>query len=277
MMRELSNKIKSLEDELSMALGDNFKPDEKLVLPSSGKTITQRDFIIACAKIGVLLAEQKACLNQLKKFEFLLQSKAKLNTNIKVNLLRTTLESELARFGFHPKFGKAYSYVEPDVFSAAIREGLLLKDASAGVTPHGEFTHALQWLIIAYQQEEIDFLGVKLIDLFKLLGSSWAIFPKPVDGTDNLWDMIVDHVRESIEVGFRCPDTLSKFIVVEKADELPVTAALLTKRFLKRLDNMQIKKVSLFVTEYQTDKKADVYNPGENNIRSPVGFKKKLK
>lgn len=203
------------------------------------------DYIDDCARIGAFLMDKSAVLTQLRKLDNLLKQGVHTHDGtLKVFMLRECLETELATFGFQPHFGKTLGNVRPEVFRAAIAHGLLLKDAAIGDVEHGEFTHLIQWLVIAWQQEASHFLSKPVIELFKQLGEEGSVYYRdPISSTSDktirreeksIWDVIVDAEGEG---NFRAPEFLHTFIL--KSNELPVLREALQQRVNKRIDHFE--------------------------------------
>lgn len=212
----------------------------------------ENQFIESCAKVAVFLMDEQAVVNQLTKLDTILNNKLSAQPDkFAVNLLRETLEQELGKLGFHPHFGKTLENIDPVEFRSAIANGLLLKDASIGDTDHGEFTHAIQWLMIAWQQEESNFLGQPAIEIFKQLGEEKSVFYRSTVDSRNdiveesIWDLIVDNEKQ---INFRSPEELNNFLRTTDNENLSIIQHLITMRMEKRIEDAKTDK---FQTKYQ--------------------------
>lgn len=217
------------------------------------------------AKIAVFLQDKNAILVQLKKLNALLIEEAK-KRNLVINeqepnsylkhkkLLRNVLELELKKIGFVPNLGKAIGLLPPCVFRSAIREGLIVKDPGAGIK-HGEFTHAIQWLLIGYQQNDTKFLDKPVIEIFKQLGDDRSSFRPILSGEDhgefNIWDTLVDRVVMSQNC--RSPDYLHEMILTSDDPDLLLLKTLCDSRVKKR-KKMQPANLSPFSDQFFQDK-----------------------
>ena len=232
-------------------------------------------FMLACAKIGAFLMDQEAVAKQLEKLEGLLQdkiSKENIDTkDAKVKTLRLLLEEELAKLGFFPKMGKTFDNIQADAFRAAMAHGLLLKDAILGDSVHGEFTHPIQWLLIAWQQADTNFLGRSAISIFKRLGEEESVFARaPIFKGQNLkaerkeasiWELIADRFDSN---DFRRPSVLHQYMREEK-EKLPLLSQLLNQRVEKRMLPRASKKL-----KNQYDNPNSFYHKGQlRNVHEP--------
>lgn len=244
------SKIQAVRQSIESMFKQGRKSDFLHPRPQSGAGDDGRDpavrpdddFILACAKIGAFLQDQNAVIRQLKKLNTRLSKLlAETNNQLIMKSLRQLMENELSKFGFHPKFGKTLGFVEPAGFRAAIANGLILKDPGANER-HGEFTHALQWLLIACQEEETPFIGYPVIEIFKRLGHEESVYdrealnpaePSQPRSESGIWDLIVDNVAISSNL-FCSPENLHEYILLAKEEELKLLAFLFVKRVEKR-------------------------------------------
>lgn len=216
-----------------------------------GKTIPEgyEKVVLNFAKIAVLLSDTDIVIHHLNILNELLKDKAKsLDTttkNLKHNkVLRKVLEEGLEKVGFLPNFAKAIEYLEPETFRFFLRAGQQIKDPGVGVS-HGEYSHPIQWWIIASQQKENPFLDMPIIDLYNELGKENAVYDKFYDPDrghveKNIWDMIVD--QSSTAKDCRSPDQLQR-IMLYACSELDnsLLRALMKSRHDKRWRNPSIK------------------------------------
>lgn len=218
------------------------------------------------AKIGTFLQDEKAVKKQLEKLNFRLTEKAKelnlldkdfelkqdlLKTKIKKGktisyysskkILRLTLENELSRYGFYPHFAKALDILNPEVFRAAIEQGILIKDPNVDLT-HGEFNHPIQWLLIAYQQEESAFLTHQVIDVFKALGDARYSIYRHGNEIANMWNLLVDQTDHDDSTSSRSPNSLTQLL--RKSDQLNLLKNLVNSRIEKRRFNFLFFNIS---------------------------------
>jgi hypothetical protein len=196
------------------------------------------------AKIAVLLSNTDLVIYHLMKLNELVTKKANdLNMTITKNLkhnkvLRNVLEDGLAEVGFSPNFVKAIGFLEPEVFRFFLAKGDVIKDPGAGVK-HGEYTHAIQWWIIASQEKENSFLDMPVIDLYKELGKESAVlrivFDEVKSREYNIWDLIVDKLK--IVGDCRSPEILQQIILNHRELNDTFLQALIKSRQDKRLRN----------------------------------------
>jgi hypothetical protein len=164
-----------------------------------------------CAKIAALMMDKTACFIQLEKLETRLTDKIREQVGDvkKGNILRRMLEDSLAVYGFQPYMGKANKFLDQNDFNRTLIDKLLLKDAGLGGTNHGEFTHAIQWLVIALENDNNKFLTNKIAEIFKFIGNIG------MEAGYKLWDDVVDkNYDESKDVqDFRCPEILNTLLM----------------------------------------------------------------
>lgn len=180
-----------------------------------------------CVKIAEFLMDESACLKWLQELNDELQRKLGAS-QVTVNLLRFFLEDELAKFGFQPLMAKGSDLVSPNTFAELLEQGYILKDTGLGGNAHGEFTHAIQWLMIARQQQATGFLSKDVLTIYQHFGTSMRNTPV---SSSTLWDHVVDNTRE--DLSFRSPEVLHMRILHEKG-KLPLLARILQMRFDKR-------------------------------------------
>lgn len=129
----------------------------------------------------------------------------------------------------------ALRMLEPDEFEEQFKGAKLFKDPGVSAN-HGEYTHRIQWYIIAMQKVVSD--PVKLLNT---MGDHMAT-PQNANG---LWDCLFDRLR-STQTGskyflaknfndFRCPEYFNLWLK-EQAEDYPYLAVYLDKRFKKRDD-----------------------------------------
>lgn len=206
-------------------------------------TLPDLGFIEACAKVGVFLRDKDAVVKQLIKLNEMVAENL-FDDQHKVKNLRKVLENELGRLGFHPNFGKAFGRIAPDAFRAAIAHGLFFKDVALGHVLHGEFIHAIQWLVIAWQQETTNFLGCPAVTIFKRLGNEESVYIRaPIKKDDdqiqlrqekNIWDLIVDRNYGADENDFRNPENLMGLLIYSDDEKLVILKKILDMRYSKR-------------------------------------------
>lgn len=249
--------IKTCDEECNPAYPKIFKI-------STGKSVTLEQFITCCDSIAKLLMDIEACCSYISELEKMLADKLvslpeKMH-NVKV--LRNILETELSAMGFYPKFGKAVASYPPTSFFTAMKSGLLIKDGYEGYNDHGEFTHIIQWLIIAWHQKQTNFLGLPAIDVFKMMGLDQS------HNYENVWDILFE---EENTQDFRSPETLNKFICGKSPQLASSTFPTLGKFLLER----QAKRAKEFgkreLMESNDERKYNrpLLGPG---YLTPVGF-----
>lgn len=239
------------------------------------------DFFPTCAKIMALFIDSPTLLEYLKKLNQLLIAQ-------KPHSLRRVLEKELTKFGFEPKFAKTYDLVDADVFRAALASGILIKDTSLLLNDHGELTHPIQWLLIAWHHEKTHFLGDQtVIDVYKQFGSDTSVicrFDKPdsLAGLKEitLWDWVVDNYSyqrvilknpipysQTIWEGhFTSPNTINKFILLTQRAELSALKAAFFARHKKYKMHLIETSDAFMPTDLSDD-----FNPQDNKGRYHLG------
>jgi hypothetical protein len=230
------------------------------------------DFIDSCVKIATFLMKVPACKKHLTRLNSLL-FKELFKTKPEKKSLRKILEEELSKVGFYPKFAKAYLVVDASIFKKTLLHGVLLKDTALAITQHGELTHALQWLMIAWEQEETHFLGEQsVVEIFKQLGEEKSFFYDSSTNKEiNLWDLIVDTNTETpllsmAELQFKSPEVLFAFITSPDlfTPGLETLRTELCERFIKKLTQaQQLKPTSGSPSRYQ---------PKTGGLFMPLGF-----
>ncbi len=254
-----------------------------------------KHFLIRASKAATFLMDKDQVIIQLKKLNALLVKEAERLEILAKNkdghnilapckidekytphrkVLRNVLERELGKVGFQPKLAKVNEFLNGGMFRETIRNGLLMKDSGLRYVNHGEFTHPIQWLMIAWQQSESDFLNrdfpknitkpaeISTIDFFKSFGKETAIVENiPGKSVFNftsvengLWDCIVDELpnydekRTLINVpsewendprGFCVPNNLHIFLFSNDIPELSFLKSLILSRELKRISETQ--------------------------------------
>ena len=273
---------------------DNWKPDENLVRnahdeiiqlykTNSTKLLHDDAFISACAKIAAFLQDKNAILKLLHRLnaelEKLIPEKSRIDEDTfldttkrkQVGILRRYIEKELYQTGFQNTFGKTFGFIPPDKFRQTLKHGLMLKDAFLGNMSHMEFTHPIQWLLIAWQQKETKFLDdtISVIDVFKKLGSDESIIVTNPEER-NLWDVITDRIGDSklnLKVSkddCRSPENLSYLIQSDQCKAYTLKL-LLHARFTKRTTYGQshlFDKMNKPGKKYQISSLATLHVPG---------------
>lgn len=213
-------------------------------------------YVLDCSKIAAFLANTTAVHAQLVKMNQKISEVFKEHnlTGIydeqkryqkgSIKLFRQFLESELARFGFQPYFSQILGGLNEKEFGALLQKGMAFKDTFFRASKHGEFTHALQWLIIAWAIED-NHLNIKndVINLYKksgtVLGSNNAF------GEKTVWDLIVD--MSPFHASFRSPEYFCEYLMnVEKenAKELNILTDIFLFRFEKGIKGEFVKNNS---------------------------------
>lgn len=233
-----------------------WKPDENLVQEAYKEIINlfvdnntpnnnDETFLQACAKIGAFLQDEDQVMERLQELN---QTLEKLIPNEKitnetlldkdkrkqVGILRRFLENELHQAGFESVFAKSFKVISPVTFRQTLINGLIIKDAVLGADKHGEFTHALQWVLIIHQQNKTNFLGngITVIDIFKKLGEENSVYEKTYSNEKSIWDVIVDRWSNH-QSDCRYPEYLNELI--KNSDEnLSLLRLLLKSRATKR-------------------------------------------
>ena len=270
------------------------------------------EFIDRYAKIGAFLQDKAQVIVQLKKLNNLLVQEGKARNASEINergetvlapaehnkfyaphrkILRVVLETELAKFGFQSKLAKVNGFLNAGMFREILRSGLLLKDPGLRDITHGDFTHAIQWLIIAWQQQDSGFLNKdkkldkeasdkSVITIFQSLGRETAVISssKPnVPGLSenelSIWNLIVDSVptysedrfgleytnldyfEEKDPRGFRVPNTFHIFLIKNEIPELSFLKSLILSREIKRAKETDKTLVNTYFNEDKNHKK----------------------
>lgn len=115
-------------------------------------------------------------------------------------VLRRVLEREITPFLFQKKLAKLEDELNFGTFFEVIRNGYLFKDSGLRKYTHGDFTHPIQWLLLAWQLEDYDFFdNVPIISVYKSLGEENNILtgsPLEIPGLRetgvSIWGLIVD-------------------------------------------------------------------------------------
>lgn len=200
-----------------------------------GELLNDDEFITDCAKIGAFLMDNEATDKLLQKLNDKLAHKLE-NTNLEEKgtgkKFRTFLEQELKKFGFQEKFvqvlgKKALTAKE---FHNLLSQSFFLKDSSLRPTKHGEFGHAIQWILIAWQQQETNFLSMKVDEIYKKLGDQDAKTDIP---NQSAWFVICDEPEDE-QYGFRSPEYLGHYIT-ENENKFPILEKLLSDRRKKEM------------------------------------------
>lgn len=251
-------------------------------------------------RVAAFLKDPEQTIKQLVKLNGLLVKKAQLLGIIEVNsngnpilaayrknepyrphrkLLRNLLEAELEKFGFQPEFVKVTGILSPTVFRELLRNKLILKDSGVDIS-HGEFTHAIQWLMIAWQHEETGFLAdddnlndlAIVSDIYKAFGEENTVYqrtdfnmPSIVNNYSEsaLWDNFLD-LSSSKPQNFTCPERLNKFLLKTDSEDLAFLRSLIESRFTKR------DKPDLI--EFKTDEKYKESYPNKQYTGSSLPF-----
>lgn len=218
-------------------------------------------FLEQYAQIGVFLEEKGQFVKQLIALNKLLAKEAESHESTS-KVLRTVLERELAVFGFQPHMGKAHDFLMPSMFREILRHGLIFKDPGLRAIPHGDFTHAIQWLMIAWQHRDSHFLGGSqgdservVVNIYKSLGQDAVVISSKKQSVVGLstqeftiWDMLVDRRPSTYEgerpiLGnaweldpecFCSAENLHIFILKNDIPELNFLKTIITKRENKR-------------------------------------------
>ncbi len=266
--------------------------------------------------IRLFLEEPLAVIEQLIKIEKLLIKKGSernvLDEEKKPAVLKAPVKGEfypqqskvlshvileqLGRRGFQEGFAKADWKIKPAGFRALLRQGLLIKDSGLRNNTHGDFSHSIQWLAIALQQEDSGFLDRPVIDIYKSLGEDFNVFTNSskrlVDVREtSVWDFIVDRVS-SIEIqrrdynsdawqedlnGFSSPMILNLFLCKTNDPELSFFRSLVLSRDTKR--TKESKGVLLIESEASNKIHKDKYpnaqylSSGIRRLKLPESFK----
>ncbi len=183
--------------------------------------LPEATFMLQCAKVGAFLMNKNVCYLHLLRLNECVAKKIAKNEpgDVSVSLLREVLEEELTAMGFHRHFAKSLENIRPEIFRAVLDSGIIIKDAIIGDTPHGEFSHAIQILMIAWQQQASNFIGIPAVEFIKLLAAEDAVFYRDTlelerdigqrRAEKSIWDLILDN--ESVN-DFRSPEALHTYL-----------------------------------------------------------------
>lgn len=231
---------------------------------SSGQLVTLEQFIICCDSIAKLLMNIDVCCAYITNLEKLLtdQLSSMPNEKPRMKVLRNILEKELSALGFYPKFGKAITSYSPGAFFSAMKSGLMIKDGYEGYSDHGEFSHIIQWLIIAWHQNKTNFLGLPASDVFKMIGVDQS------NNYQNVWDMLFEAEQTK---DFRSPETLHKFICGKEPElalsPFPALSKLILERRAKR--SKEYGRRQLIESNADGKYNSPLHGPG---YFTPIGF-----
>ncbi|MBI2786702.1 MAG: hypothetical protein HYX60_10575 [Legionella longbeachae] len=233
------NIVKELEEEIKK----NIK----------GKVLQDNIFIKDCAKIGAFLMDLDVVHDHLKKLNELVTERLNgedIQTKGTVKKFRSLLEELLKEFGFQEKFAQVIGKkaLTGKDFHSLLSYSLFLKDSSLRNTKHGEFGHAIQWLLIAWQQVNTNFLTMKINDIYKKLGDQDAKIEIP---EHSAWFIIADEPSLD-EYGCRSPEWLNEYIDSNKND-FPILQQILQKRFEKKSETHLTFKLENPPNRYERD------------------------
>lgn len=226
------------------------------------------EFFQDFAKISVFLQNDNVVLKQLEVLNALLVDEAKTRQLFVDNdekkrgylshkkVLRNVLEQELAKIGFQRDLGKAIDLLNPSTFASTFKDGLLLKDPGAGVE-HGEFTHAIQWLIIGWQHKDTPFLSRPIIKIYNQLGDD--------ERFSVIWDAVID-LFPTVCKDSRCPERLLSLILQSNDPNLSLLKTLSQSRVTKR--NLGKQAPTLF-PETKTYPKKEYIASQDKNLLLP--------
>lgn len=196
------------------------------------------EFYVKAARVILFLQNEDAVFYQLKKLNKLLEG-----VIIHKRSLRNVLENQLKPLGFQAAMGKATDLLTEKEFLDTVREGIHLKDLGAGDS-HGVFTHAMQWLLMGWQQQNTNFLGenVKASDFYRQIGGAkiseeylTSLSPS-IFWLSEMWVHMVDQVRgeSTKEFDATCPEKLNAYIMKRK-NVLPFLAEAILAPGIARL------------------------------------------
>lgn len=195
-------------------------------------------------QVRLLLSDINLVNEALFKLNHLLNTECESRLKSKQDnskLLRKVIENELGKLGFIGALGKATDFLPREKFLYAISEGVLLKDPGAGIN-HGEFTHAIQWIIIGWINQKHHLLSQSAVDLFKSIGKIAKNQKTPALEFDffiysKAWNTIADEESDELlnkDIKFTCPDFLLKHILESNDDKLSILKNLCQSRVTKR-------------------------------------------
>ncbi len=134
---------------------------------------------------------------------------------------------------FNKMWVKIKRLVSREEFQEFLSKKMLLKDTGA-VPNHGEWTHVLQWYIVAEALKESNFkLNNTLADIYVALGDV-ALNRKGIIVEETIWGKLFDRFPENVSDNsdFRCPEKLLEYIRNKAA--YPLLSHELNARFHKR-------------------------------------------
>lgn len=201
---------------------ENIKNDKTFLAKEMSLEDDEKSHLLSLIKDGaairVFLSDQNAIDEGLKKLNGILEAEQKNFPNNK-KLLRTVIERELAKLGFEGKMAKTHELLSSRVFLYAVSQKTFIKDPGAPPS-HGEFTHAIQWLLIGWGNEKNNFLSKGTADFYQELGvktssTKDSLLPVMINAAyAALWNCIVDEEENdnkkllNPEIKFTCPDYL---------------------------------------------------------------------
>ncbi len=114
-------------------------------------------------------------------------------------------------------------------FFSLLKNKTMFKDV--GIDPfHGEWSHFIQWYLVANNQELIHSLNFPPHVIIQMLGDN----DNNVKGKDTLWDLTFDSFKEKPSFNFTSPENITQFLK-KKLVQFPFLSANIQKRFLKRI------------------------------------------
>lgn len=229
------------------------------------------------AKIAAFLQDHSAVIPQLKRLNTLVLEKGIDRHLVATNdqgekvlkptasgalyspqgkILSDVLAEQLAKFGFSDLI-KINASLPSQFFREIVSLGVLGKDSGLRDSNHGDFSHAIQWLLIAWQQKDTEFLGnIDILELFKSFGHDNTVvhatkstkIPGYHEVELTLWAIVLDRAmpRENNQSYmtltdlnkfpdfFRSPAALNAFLCLTEDSELSFLRSLIISREIKR-------------------------------------------
>lgn len=164
-------------------------------------------------------------------------------TKKSIKNLRNHMVNFLIQFGFSEKIAIPTSILSENEFYNILKNKYLLKDSTFRGVGHGEFTHLLQWYLIADAvQKKIIKLNKPLIDIYTEIGM--ILKYQTITGLpQSIWDILVDaSVLNNQFSKFRSPEYITEYFMNTDREDLKTLSFLFTYRLgLSYMDKHSLK------------------------------------
>lgn len=148
-----------------------------------------------------------------------------------IKVLRNYMLDYLTPFGFSEKMVIPADILSENEFYNILKNKFLIKDSSFRGVGHGEFTHLLQWYLIAYGVNKgMIKLNKPLIDIYIEIGR--ILKYQEVTGVpQSIWDILVDSSALNNEYSkFRSPEYITEYFLNTDRKDLSTLTFLFTYR-----------------------------------------------